>query len=56
MNIFEYVWMGLNEQDSEYASGPKYAKFWIWQGYQYLSVTQLSEYVRICLDHVPNTL
>ena len=43
----EYVWMCLNEQDFEYASGPKYAKilnmvkFWIWHGSQYASVAQL---------------
>ena len=23
----EYTWMCLNKQDSEYASGPKYAKY-----------------------------
>ena len=46
------------KQDSEYASGPKYAKivnmakFLIWQGSQYESVTQRSEYARICLDRV----
>ena len=39
----EYTWMGLNKQDSEYASGPKYAKilnmakFWMWQSSQYAS-------------------
>ena len=38
LNMPEYVWMCLNKQDSEYASGPKYAKilnitaFWIWDG------------------------
>ena len=52
----EYAWMCLNKQDSEYASGPKYAKilniakFLIWQGSQYASVTQDSEYVRIFLN------
>ena len=56
----EYAWMFLFEQDSEYASGPKYAKilnmakFWIWQGCQYVSVTQRSKYARICLDRVLN--
>ena len=28
------------------------AKFQIWQGFQYASVTQRSEYARICLDRV----
>ena len=42
--------MAENQQDSEYALGPKYVKilnmvkFWIWQGSQYVSVTQSSEY------------
>ena len=35
--------MCLNKQDSEYNSGPKY-----------MSVTQSSEYARICLDRVLN--
>ena len=45
----EYTWMCLNEQDSECDWGLKYAKllnmakFWIWQGSQYDSVTLLSE-------------
>ena len=54
--IFEYAWMCLYKQDSEYASGPKYAKilnmagfsvcdrytaFWIWQKMPY----QSSEYI-----------
>ena len=30
------------------------AKFWIWQSSQYASVTQGSEYDRICLDRVVN--
>ena len=53
--IIEYASMWLNKQDSEYAYGPKYtnilnmAKFWTWQGSQYASVSQRSEYVRICL-------
>ena len=38
--------MSLNKQDSEYTSGPKYAKI--------LYFTQRSEYVRICLDRVLN--
>ena len=44
------------QKDSEYASGPKHAKIvnmanlWIWLGFQYASVTQRSEYARICLD------
>ena len=51
--------MCLNQQDSEYASGPKYAKnlnmakFWIRQGSPYASVTQRSEYA-ICYDKVFN--
>ena len=40
------------KQDSEYALNM--AKFWIWQGSQYASVTQRYEYVRICLDRVLN--
>ena len=56
----EYGWMCLYKQDSEYASCPKYfkilniAKFWIWQGPQYPSATQRSDYARICLDIVLN--
>ena len=56
----EYAWMCLNKQDSEYSSGPKYAKllnmtkFWIWKGSQYASVTQCSEYVGVYLDRVLN--
>ena len=51
----EYPWISPNNQDSEYASDPIYtivlnmAKFWIWQGSQYASVTQSSKYARICL-------
>ena len=47
--------MYLNTQDSKYASGPKYtnilsmAKFLIWHGSQYASVTYCYEYARICL-------
>ena len=50
----------LNKQDSEYASGAKYAKvlnmakFWIWQDSQYVSITQCSDYARKCLDRVLN--
>ena len=29
-------------------------KFWVWQGSQYASVTQRSEYARVCLDRVLN--
>ena len=29
-------------------------KFWIWQGSEYASVTQSSEYAIICLDRVLN--
>ena len=56
----QYASMSLNKQDSEYAEGPKYAKnlntekFGIWQISQYASVTQRSEYVRICLGRVMN--
>ena len=52
--------MFVNKQDSEYASGHKYAKilnmakFSIWPGSQYASVAQLFEYVKICLDRVLN--
>ena len=59
----KYAWIWLNDkQDSEYASGPKFpkilnmAKFWILLGSQYASVTQRSEYTRICLDKVRNIL
>ena len=56
----EYGWMCLDKQDSEYALGPKYAKILnmasleIWQGSQYASVRQRSEYPRICHDRVLN--
>ena len=56
----EYAWMSLNKQNFENALGPKYVKllnmgkFWIWQGSQYASVTQRSEYARICLNRVLN--
>ena len=52
--------MCLSKHDSEYASGSIHAKLlnmvklWIWQGSQYASVTQRSEYARICLDRVLN--
>ena len=42
----EFGWMCLCKYDSEYTSGLKYAKllnvakFWIWKGSQYASVTQ----------------
>ena len=51
----EYAWVCLNKQNSEYASGPKYAKilnmtkFWLWQGSQYASVTQRPEYAEYAL-------
>ena len=60
MNLPEYASMSLNKQDSEYAEGPKYAKilntekFRIWQSSQYASITQHSEYARICLGQVIN--
>ena len=50
----EYAWVFLNKQDSEYDYN-KYAKilnltkFWIWQGSQYATVSQRSEYARIFL-------
>ena len=56
----EYAWICLNKQDSENVLSPKHAKilnrekFWIWQGSRYVSVTQHSEYPRICLDRVLN--
>ena len=40
--IIEYVWIFLNKQGSQYGLDPKYAeilnvaKFWIWQGSQYV--------------------
>ena len=52
--------MYLNKQNSEYASGPKYArilnmlKLWIWQCSKYGNVTQRSEYATTCLDKVLN--
>ena len=51
--------MCLFKQDSEYASGPKYAKilnmvkFCISRS-QYASVARRSKYARICLDRVLN--
>ena len=59
----EYAWVFLNKQDSEYAY-TKYAKilnlikFQIWQGSQYASVSQCSEYARIslarpCSEYIP---
>ena len=56
----EYAWICLNKEDYEYAFGPKYAKilkmakFQIWQGSQYVGITQRLEYVWICLDKVLN--
>ena len=56
-----YVWMCLNKQDSEYASDPKYAKilnmakFCIWQGSQYMSVTQWLHAI-YCMIHTQNCL
>ena len=56
----EYVWMYLYKQDSEYASSPEYANilnmtnFWIWEGFQYASITQPSEYAGMFLDRVLN--
>ena len=56
----EYAWVFLNKQDSKYAYGTKYAKtlnltkFWIWQGSQYASVSQHSEYARLFLAWVLN--
>ena len=54
LNMSEYSWMCLNKQDFEYAPVLNMPKFWIWQVSQYASVTQRSEYVRICLDRVLN--
>ena len=60
LNMPGYAWMCLYKQNSEYAWLPKYAKilntakFWIWQGSQYGTVTQRYEYARICLDRVFN--
>ena len=56
----EYAWMSLNKRNVENALGSKYVKllnmgkFWIWQGSQYASVTQRSEYARICLHRALN--
>ena len=56
----EYAWMCLYKQDCEYALGAtcakilNMAKFWIQQGSQHASITQDSEYARICLDWVLN--
>ena len=50
----EYAWMYLYKQDSKYAKILNMVKFWIWQGSQYASVTQRSEYSIICLDWVLN--
>ena len=50
----EYECMCLNKQDSEDASGPKYAKILSMAGSQYASVTLRSEYARVCLDRVLN--
>ena len=56
----EYAWMSLFEQDSEYDSGPKYAKilnmakFCISQGSQYAIDTQRCKYERVYLDRVLN--
>ena len=55
--IIEYAWICLNKQD---ALGLKNAKilnkekFWIWQGSQYASVTQRSEYASIWPGRVLN--
>ena len=52
--------MCLYKQDSEYALVPKYAKILnmfklrIWQGPQYASVTQRSDYARTCLERSLN--
>ena len=52
--IIEYAWAFLSKQDSEYAF-TKYAKilnlakFWIWQGSQYPSVSQRLKYARLFL-------
>ena len=54
----EYFWKCPNKQGSEYTPNAKYAKilniakFWIWQGCQYWSLTQRSEYPTILLNMV----
>ena len=54
----KHAWMCLYIQDFEQASNTEnattlnMAKFWIWQGSQYVSVAHRSEYVRIFLDRV----
>ena len=45
----EYARMCQYKEDSEYALCPKYAK-WMWQGSQYVSVTQGSNYATIWLN------
>ena len=56
----EYAWMCVNKQDPEYTSCLKYteilnvAKSLIWQGSQYASIIQRSEYASICLDRAVN--
>ena len=46
--------MCLYKIDTEYASGTKYVKVLNMTSSQYTSVTQRSEYARICLDRVLN--
>ena len=46
--------MCLYKQDSENDWLVHMPKFWIWQGSQYVSVTQCSQYARICNDKVLN--
>ena len=52
--MLEYSWIYLNKKDSKYAKILNTAKFWIWQGSQYASVTQRSEYARISIARVLN--
>ena len=54
--IIEYVWICLNSEcawDPNYAKILNMAKFWIWHGSQYASVTQRS-YAKMCLARVLN--
>ena len=52
--MHKYDWMCLYKQDSENDWVVNMPKFWIWQGSQYVSVTQCSQYARISYDRVLN--
>ena len=46
--------MCLNEQDSGYPLGPKYAKILNMAGFSICKFIQRSQYARICLDRALN--